>query len=546
MKSWLRGIKGKLFFSAVIPLFGFIALGYISYASFSSLGGLLNDAYVNIIPNLKAVDNIEGARARIGQYLWGSMANKDVPKHRGDYVKKARVAVKEYQDAVADYEDTTFQPGEQDIYANMKHLNGEYIAEVNKFIDVLEKGSDEDLLKAREQMTGGPYLAHSTQIKKTAGEIIALYEKLAKEKNEFQKAETKNALTWLAIIGCSSAVLVFGILLFVANALSKRVSSVVNKLSDAGMQVNQAINQLSLAGQSLSQASTSSAASLEETVASLEEMTSMVKLNSDNAKQAASLAVTSRTAAEDGEREIKNLVTSMHDISQSSKKIEEIINVIDDIAFQTNLLALNAAVEAARAGEQGKGFAVVADAVRTLAQRSASAAKDITSLIKDSVEKIENGTEIADRSGSVLNNIVTSIKKVSDLNNEISAASSEQTTGIQQINKAMNQLDQGSQSNAASSEEIASTAEEISSQSNQMQLLVKDLNGYVTGQTEVTGTPESKAESKKQKPAPQATGSKVIKFKPPQKTAKPTEAAEVIPFDNEDEPRAKVGTTDGF
>ncbi|MNT42633.1 Methyl-accepting chemotaxis protein II [compost metagenome] len=171
----------------------------------------------------------------------------------------------------------------------------------------------------------------------------------------------------------------------------------------------------------------------------------------------------------------------MHDISKASKKIEEIINVIDDIAFQTNLLALNASVEAARAGEQGRGFAVVAEAVRTLAQRSAAAAKDITTLIKDSVEMIGRGTNLADKSGEVLKNIVTTVKKVSDLNNEISAASEEQSVGIQQISKAMADLDQSVQSNAASSEEIASTAEEIRNQSRTMNQVTVDLKEIVEG-----------------------------------------------------------------
>jgi|GEM_PF-1008247 Methyl-accepting chemotaxis protein len=267
-----------------------------------------------------------------------------------------------------------------------------------------------------------------------------------------------------------------------ARMISNSVSSLSAKLQHSGDQVSSAISQLTIAGQSLSESSSSSAASLEETVAALEEMTSMVKMNSDNAKQAASLSATSSEAAVRGEKEMEELLASMNEISKSSKQIEEIINVIDDIAFQTNLLALNAAVEAARAGEQGKGFAVVAEAVRTLAQRSASAAKDITGLIKESVEKIERGTHKADQSGEVLKTIVTSVKKVSDLNNEIAAASEEQSTGIQQISKAMNQLDQSVQSNAASSEEIAGTSEEINGQAQVMKTVVDELNLVVYGE----------------------------------------------------------------
>lgn len=168
-------------------------------------------------------------------------------------------------------------------------------------------------------------------------------------------------------------------------------------------------------------------------------------------------------------------------ISQDSKKIEEIIHVIDDIAFQTNLLALNAAVEAARAGEQGKGFAVVAEAVRALAQRSASAAKEINGLIKESVERTEQGSSIADNSGQVLTRIVSSVNKVVTLNKEIAQASNEQSQGISQISKAMNQLDQASQSNAASSEEIAATAGEIEHRAAELQSQVRILSAEVLG-----------------------------------------------------------------
>lgn len=302
-----------------------------------------------------------------------------------------------------------------------------------------------------------------------------------------------DSMVWTQIIIALAgiAVLLTAVLL-IARYISNSVSVLSGKLQVSGEQVASAIQQLSLAGQSLSESSSQSAASLEETVASLEEMTSMVVQNSNNAKQAATLSASSTENAVQGEKEMTNLLTSMNAISTSSKQIEEIINVIDDIAFQTNLLALNASVEAARAGEHGKGFAVVADAVRALAQRSASAAKEITTLIKNSVEQIEEGTRKADQSGEILKSIVSSVKKVADLNVEIAAASEEQSVGIQQISKAMNQLDQSVQSNAASSEEIAGTSTEISQQAQIMSDVVSELNLVVYGSVQaVQGSEKS-------------------------------------------------------
>ncbi|WP_413558082.1 methyl-accepting chemotaxis protein [Bdellovibrio sp. HCB209] len=291
------------------------------------------------------------------------------------------------------------------------------------------------------------------------------------------------AMVWTQVIIAVLGTLVLLVaVLFIARYIAKAVSGITDRLSETGDHVTLAIEQLSQAGQSLSQSASESAASLEETVAALEEMSSMVRMNSDNAKQAAQLSSQSSEAASRGEQEMSSLMNSMSEISKSSKEIEEIINVIDDIAFQTNLLALNAAVEAARAGEQGKGFAVVAEAVRALAQRSAVAAKDINELIKSNVTKIENGTQQANRSGEVLKGIVTSVKKVSDLNTEISTASEEQATGIQQISKAMNQLDASVQSNAASSEEIAGTSTDISNQANIMKGATDEMNVFVHGE----------------------------------------------------------------
>lgn len=329
-----------------------------------------------------------------------------------------------------------------------------------------------------------------------------------------------------------------------ADRVSKHLSRITNNISEAGTQVSAASSQLSSASQQVSSGSTEAAASLEETVSSVEELSSMVKLNADNAKQAAALSITSTKSAEEGETEIRNLISSMKEISQSSKKIEEIINVIDDIAFQTNLLALNAAVEAARAGEQGKGFAVVAEAVRNLAQRSASAAKDITSLIKDSVSQIETGTHIADSSGNVLKNIVTSVKKVSDLNNEIAAASAEQANGIGQISKAMNELDQSTQTNASTSEEMAASATEMSSQAVALGSLVRELMGFIKGvDTGVQHTGDNVIPMKESF----SFGPSSLNAKPIQSVRKTKTAAEsIIPFQDEQNRKGKIGTTDGF
>lgn len=263
--------------------------------------------------------------------------------------------------------------------------------------------------------------------------------------------------------------------------LSNSIMDIATQMTDANRRVTSSVETMAQSGARLSDSSNQSAATLEETVASLEELTSMVKLNTNNAKEAASISSSSRDAAEKGEKDIHKLISSMREISQSSKKIEDIINVIDDIAFQTNLLALNAAVEAARAGEQGKGFAVVAEAVRSLAQRSAAAAKDIADLIKETVTKVDQGGKIADESGVILNNIVSSVKKVSDLNLEISTASEEQSTGIQHLSTAMSQLDQTSQGNAASAEEIASTSSDINHLATEALRLTQELNEVILG-----------------------------------------------------------------
>jgi methyl-accepting chemotaxis protein len=260
-----------------------------------------------------------------------------------------------------------------------------------------------------------------------------------------------------------------------ARALNAAIDSIQAALQETRTvadTVAAAAQQLSASAEEIASGAQEQASSLEETASSLEEITGTIQQNADNAQQANQLAGSSHDAAEKGGQVVARAVQGMSEINASSRKIADIITVIDEIAFQTNLLALNAAVEAARAGEQGRGFAVVAGEVRNLAQRSAGAAKEIKGLIQDSVGKVEAGTKLVNQSGETLNEIVTSVKRVTDIVAEIAAASREQATGIEQVNKAVTQMDSVTQGNASQTEELSGTAEGLTGQAQQLQALV--------------------------------------------------------------------------
>jgi methyl-accepting chemotaxis protein len=252
------------------------------------------------------------------------------------------------------------------------------------------------------------------------------------------------------------------------NSLLESMAGIVRGIKSTAAEVNRSAEEISAGNTNLSRRTEEQSASLEETASSMEEMTTTVKQNADNAAQASQLALAARDQAERGGVVVNQAVAAMSDIKQSSKRIADIIGVIDEIAFQTNLLALNAAVEAARAGEQGRGFAVVASEVRSLAGRSATAAKEIKGLIQDSVRKVEDGSARVTQSGHTLEEIVASVKKVSDIVAEIAAASREQSAGIEQVNRAVVQMDALTQQNAALVEEATAAALNMAGQAREL------------------------------------------------------------------------------
>jgi methyl-accepting chemotaxis protein len=321
-----------------------------------------------------------------------------------------------------------------------------------------------------------------------ANQVLAAAQETAKSGMKQTQGSASSSAIALA---ASSGLMVIGLIVAVAVGsflawiivigITKPVNRIVDGLNESAQQVSSASGQLSASSQQLAEGSAEQAASIQETSSTLEESSSMVRQNTENTKQAAILAKQAKDSADKGNREMQEMMTSMTELKKSSDEIAKIIKVIDEIAFQTNILALNAAVEAARAGEAGMGFAVVAEEVRNLAQRSAQAAKDTAGIIESNIHLSEQGVEVSKHVNESLLEINTQSQKVSELLDEVAAASQEQAQGIAQINKAISQMEQVVQSNAATAEESASASEELSAQAVNMKEIVNSLVSLVNG-----------------------------------------------------------------
>ena len=338
--------------------------------------------------------------------------------------------------------------------------------------------------------------------------------------------------------------LLFAALKRMQESLTRTVSAVRRGVDE----INVGSREISAGNTDLSSRTEQQAASLEETAASMEQLASTVKQNADNARQANQLAASASDVAERGGSAVSEVVTTMQAISASSRKISEIVSVIDGIAFQTNILALNAAVEAARAGEQGKGFAVVAGEVRSLAQRSAQAAKEIKGLIEDSVGKVGAGSQQVERAGATMQEIVASVKRVTDIMGEISAASEEQSSGIDQVNRAVSQMDEVTQQNAALVEEAAAAAGSLQEQA---QRLAEAVAVFKINAGEVIDVPAQQLAQQRRAPRVAAAAAAPVAPKearepaiePPQPPAEPPKPAPRVTQTARVKPAAEAAST---
>lgn len=544
--KWFKGLRVRLLTMVGIPLVTISALIYIAMVNLIAISDDLNLASNVRLPLATHSGTMTENLQAIVRFLWTAQAAVDDTEIRDGALQRAETAVTNFESAQKLYEELPRSEQSKVLYAPVSEKWKEATVIIKTISNKLKSG-DEDSSEVALEMILTRLRPTLAVIEKDFNDLGDLRIKMSKVDAEKSMEDALAAKKMLVAVGVSAVVGLVILGIFIAYRLSTRLSEITYRISGAGNQVAAASQQLSDSSQVLSSGANEAAASLEETVASLEELSSMVKQNADYAKEAGALSVSARGSAEEGEKEIKELIGAMSEIAHASKKIEDIINVIDDIAFQTNLLALNAAVEAARAGEQGRGFAVVAEAVRNLAQRSASAAKDINSLIRDSVSKVERGSRIADKSGEALKSIVTSVKKVADFNGEISVASQEQAKGIAQISQAMNQLDQATQGNAASAEEAAASSEEMSSEANVLKDEVRSLLTIVEGNSaDLQVKAEMRAAAAVRKPAPKSNRGGKPGMKPFSVIPGGASTAEkAIPFEDEEAP-VKISEASNF
>ena len=535
MKNMKIGARMGIGFAVVVVLLVAIAAFGLTRLSALNQGTelIVKDRLIKLALATKITDNVNV----IARSLRNSILLSDPAqiKKESDRIQASRKAIVESMDKLDQI--LTTEKGKA-LFKEAKAIRVEYVRQTDRFLKLAEEGKKEEGVKLLMGDVRTVQQQYFTALENLEAYLTELMDKAAAD------AEAQYRLASMVMIGLTIAAVIAAVLIafFVSRSITMPVGEAVKVAeavaagdltqrievhsSDETGQLMQALKkmndgllkmvgqiragsdtiatastQITTGNQDLSSRTEEQASSLEETASSREELTSTVRQNADNARQANQLAVAASEVAVRGGEVVSQVVNTMDAIQESSKKMADIIGAIDGIAFQTNILALNAAVEAARAGEQGRGFAVVASEVRNLAQRSASAAKEIKTLIDDSVSRVESGGKLVHEAGSTMEEVVTSIRRVNDIMSEISAASAEQSAGIEQVNQAVVQMDTVTQQNAALVEESAAAAESMQQQARS---LVQVVSVFKTGegQAVVGASPSGTALKSGAAPAP--------------------------------------------
>jgi len=564
--SWFSNLRmrNKLVGAFVIVLAMMAGLGIFSMRSLSVIEGVSDELTGNVMPSIQKLGEVR-AQLRDGRIHWLSILVTDDERAIQEHQKATAQIREDTVRDVKEYEKWILDPEERALYEAMRKSMDVYLGGQGDVRDRVEK---KQMGEAKALLLGvqGQRLA---DVSDKLEDMIKYNEKFAAQKTAEMTSLEKQTNAW--IIGAMIAAVLAGLgfafviaarvaapiitmsttmghaaegdltvradihstdevgqMAVALNAFLEKLHDSIAQVAQTSGQVAAASEELSSGAQQLASGSQEQASSLEETAASLEEMTGTIKQNADNAKQASSLANGSRDSADRGANVVGDAVSAMEGINEASKKIGEIIGVIDEIAFQTNLLALNAAVEAARAGDQGRGFAVVASEVRNLAQRSATAAKEIKVLIRDSLTRVDDGSKLVHASGETLREIVGSVKRVTDFVSEIAAAGAEQASGIEQVNRAVSQMDQVVQSNSAQTEELSATAEELSSQAEALRRLVDRFK--IDAQSKFAGQAEKAPQAQKAAPrGSQKRAQRPARLRKNDSFAPPADAGEPAP-----------------
>ncbi len=511
--KWFNDLKisAKVMLSCTILLLITLGISTKSYLNIDSSDKDFDTFYKDRFLAVVELDGIQESflQLKANMILQQVAAEKKDLAGEKKYLNDNIPVIEEYKKHLKNYMATTMTDEENKIIAHFNSVVKEGVSKRIKFDEEISKGNTTESIKYLNSWM----ISHSDGSKILA-DLIELQGREANKIKTEQDSKSKTAKIFISIM------LIFSIILgaFITFILSKSVSVPVNKglafaeliaegnfleridlnqkdeLGQLGKALNlsadnleklisdiilasqnlvRVVEEIASGNENLSQRTSEQASSLEEIAATVEQANASTKQNAGNARDANSLSETSSRLAVEGGHIVEKAVLSIGEINNSSKKISEIINMINEISFQTNLLALNAAVEAARAGEQGRGFAVVAGEVRNLAQRSAGAAKEIDTLIKDSISKIDEGTNFVNKSGEALKDIIISAKQVKDIISEIAASSDEQSRGIEQITTAVNEMDSMTQQNASLVEETAAASEEMSNQAQELLSMVQ-------------------------------------------------------------------------